>query len=214
MGSGCYSPQQYSNGILAAFGFFPTLKRYNHTPTTIDIGGGFTRGESFQEAAKVIRKAQNDLPPSVRLVAEPGRFYAATVQDLFTKVIGKKPCPSQKGWAYTIDESLYGQFSCIPFDYAKPKWLRIPSNPNDKQRPFTAATLFGRTCDSLDMIAKAKQAEELDVGDWLWWPNMGAYTTVTATEFNGFPRPPVFQASLPNPMDFLKGSVSRSRARE
>jgi hypothetical protein len=34
--------------------------------------------------------------------------------------------------------------------------------------------------------------EELDVGDWLWFPNMGAYTTVTASEFNGFPKPPVF----------------------
>ena len=28
------------------------------------------------------------------------------------------------------------------------------------------------------------------MGDWLWFPNMGAYTSVTASEFNGFPRPP------------------------
>jgi ornithine decarboxylase len=34
--------------------------------------------------------------------------------------------------------------------------------------------------------------EELEVGDWLWFPHMGAYTTVTASEFNGFPKPPVF----------------------
>jgi hypothetical protein len=38
--------------------------------------------------------------------------------------------------------------------------------------------------------------EELEVGDWLWFPNMGAYTRATASEFNGFPSPPVFQATI------------------
>jgi hypothetical protein len=33
--------------------------------------------------------------------------------------------------------------------------------------------------------------EELFVGDWLWFPNMGAYTRATASEFNGFPAPPI-----------------------
>jgi hypothetical protein len=41
------------------------------------------------------------------------------------------------------------------------------------------------------MIARSESAEELMEGDWLWFPNMGAYTTVTSTEFNGFPRPPL-----------------------
>jgi ornithine decarboxylase len=45
------------------------------------------------------------------------------------------------------------------------------------------------SCDSVDMIAKSESAEELMEGDWLWFPNMGAYTTVTSTEFNGFPKP-------------------------
>jgi hypothetical protein len=34
--------------------------------------------------------------------------------------------------------------------------------------------------------------EELEVGDWLWFPAMGAYTRATASEFNGFPVPPIF----------------------
>jgi hypothetical protein len=40
------------------------------------------------------------------------------------------------------------------------------------------------------MIASADEMEELEVGDWLWFPHMGAYTSVTASEFNGFPAPP------------------------
>jgi hypothetical protein len=31
--------------------------------------------------------------------------------------------------------------------------------------------------------------EELEVGDWLYFPMMGAYTSATASEFNGFPKP-------------------------
>jgi hypothetical protein len=33
--------------------------------------------------------------------------------------------------------------------------------------------------------------EDLEVGDWLYFPLMGAYTSATASEFNGFPKPEV-----------------------
>ncbi len=203
VGSGCYSPDQYTKAIYSSYGFFPFLKRQGHAPTTIDIGGGFTGGTSFYNTAKVIRACQNGLPLNLRMVAEPGRFFAETTHDLFTQVIGKKKSPTGNGWAYTIDESLYGQFSCIPFDHAKPKWLRV-KKPGSPQRPLTVTTLLGRTCDSVDRIATAQKAEELEVGDWLYWPNMGAYTTVTATEFNGFPRPPVKEVALPNTYELVK----------
>jgi ornithine decarboxylase len=101
-------------------------------------------------------------------------------------VIGKKPNPSG-GFRYTIDESLYGQFSCIPYDQARPRWIRI-RGPDESPRKSVQCILYGRTCDSVDMIAKG-YAEELEEGDWLWFPYMGAYTTVTSTEFNGFPKP-------------------------
>ena len=105
-------------------------------------------------------------------------------------MIGKKPSIDGNSWRYTIDESLYGQFSCIPFDHKKPAWLRV-SMPGEKtERRRVKGTLFGRTCDSLDLIATSDNMEELEVGDWLWFPNMGAYSSVTASEFNGFPKPP------------------------
>lgn len=57
------------------------------------------------------------------------------------------------------------------------------------ERRRTKALFFGRTCDSLDIIGRSQDAEELEVGDWLYVPNMGAYTTATSSEFNGFPKP-------------------------
>lgn len=48
------------------------------------------------------------------------------------------------------------------------------------------STVFGPTCDSLDMIVKDYPMPLIEVGDWLYFPNMGAYTTAAMTRFNGF----------------------------
>ncbi len=49
-------------------------------------------------------------------------------------------------------------------------------------------TLFGPTCDGLDTVAVGLPLPLLAPGDWLLWPNMGAYTLVP-------PPPPPLQAS-------------------
>lgn len=33
---------------------------------------------------------------------------------------------------------------------------------------------------------------KMEVGDWVYYPNMGAYTTVAASKFNGFDKPKVY----------------------
>ena len=134
-------------------------------------------------------------PRGIEWIAEPGRFFASNSFDFFVRVIGKKRA-RDGSWAYTIDDSLYGQFSNILFDHATPLWIRVPQ-VHDQSRKQVRGTLFGRTCDSVDVIAKADTMEELEVEDWLWFPGMGAYTRATASEFNGFPRPEVFIDDLP-----------------
>jgi ornithine decarboxylase len=202
VGSGCKDPAQYSLAIQEAAQGIRQLRSIGHEATTIDIGGGFIQGPLFRKTADTINPLLHRLDPSINVIAEPGRFFAASSHDLFVRVIGKKP--AKKGWRYTVDESLYGQFSCVPFDYAKPKWIRV-RGPKESARRSQPAILYGRTCDSLDYIASAEDAEELEEGDWLWFPHMGAYTTATSTEFNGFPKPPTYiieDEVLPNPKDF------------
>ena len=49
--------------------------------------------------------------------------------------------------------------------------------------------IWGRTCDDKDEIVSLRQdcyLPMLDVGDWLYFDNMGAYTNAIGTEFNGF----------------------------
>ena len=47
------------------------------------------------------------------------------------------------------------------------------------------ATLAGPTCDSSDVIGREVLLPDLAVGDLVVSPVMGAYTTVTASRFNG-----------------------------
>ena len=196
VGSESGDPQAHKRAIELASHECATLLAEGHNANIIDIGGGFVP-ETFQIQAAYIRHAilERKRGAGLRFIAEPGRFFATEAQDLFVQVIGKKS--GRAGWRYTIDESLYGQFTNILFDHQQPRWVRIPRVEGATGKRG-AGILFGRTCDSLDVIARSDDMEELEVGDWLWFPHMGAYTTVTASEFNGFPKPPVFlDDSLP-----------------
>ncbi len=196
VGSGCMDPLQYKKAIQTSHDVITTFNLAGHDADLVDIGGGFfSNQEQFERYARKIRCAMMTYEKrKLRYIGEPGRFFAESAFDLFVQVIGKKPNLTTGGWRYTIDESLYGQFSCIPFDHKQPTWVRVPTSYENKDKPArkrVKGTLYGRTCDSLDMIADSQDMEDLEVGDWLWFPNMGAYTSVTASEFNGFPKPPL-----------------------
>lgn len=189
VGSGSKDATAYAKAIKQCSSLLPSLWKSGHDGKIIDIGGGFLPNEGdFQWKALHIRGAITEATAEypVEFWAEPGRFFATNAFDFFVQVIGKKKGAAQ-GWNYTVDDSLYGQFSNILFDQATPIWSRVGSGT----RALTKGTLFGRTCDSLDMIARSDSMEELEVGDWLRFPRMGAYTRATASEFNGFPTPDV-----------------------
>lgn len=194
VGSGCHDVSQYVRAIDKVDSFWGKLLGLGAKDLrTIDIGGGFLANEyKFASAAAAIKKgvAKLNFAKGANIIAEPGRFFAAPSHDLFVQVIGKKPgLGNGTSWRYTIDESVYGQFSCIPFDGQKPPFARISLDKKKVERRKTPAVMFGRTCDSLDVICYGSEMEELEIGDWLYFPWMGAYTTVTSSEFNGFPKP-------------------------
>ena len=49
-----------------------------------------------------------------------------------------------------------------------------------------SSVIFGPTCDSIDVISRSVLLPKLHIGDWLYFNNMGAYTSAAASDFNGF----------------------------
>lgn len=56
--------------------------------------------------------------------------------------------------------------------------------------PLFSCTLYSPTCNAFDkLFLKEVQLPELDVGDWLVFPSMGAYMSTMSSAFSGFPLP-------------------------
>ena len=185
VGSVCQAPAQFARAIECAALVDPDRKA-----TVMDLGGGFVSDPAaFAAAAAAIRTAMPLFPATTRWIAEPGRFFAAPAADAEVEVIGVKPRlpPAISGTRVTLDESVYGIFSNIPFDGFRPIFEHLA--PDARHRPVEATTLFGRTCDSADCIVEDTLLPALRVGDRLRVRNMGAYTVVSSSEFNGFPAP-------------------------
>jgi ornithine decarboxylase len=58
--------------------------------------------------------------------------------------------------------------------------------------------LAGPTCDSVDVIAENLLLPELEIGDLVVGHTMGAYTSVTASEFNSLEKAKVLVLNAPS----------------
>jgi len=85
---------------------------------------------------------------------------------------------------YYLSDGVYGSFNNIVFDHASPSPATFKNSEVTRK-----SCLFGPTCDSIDVICKDIDLPELEIGDWLYFMNMGAYTVASASSFNGF-KPP------------------------
>jgi ornithine decarboxylase len=194
VGSASGDPSQYRRAIETCRDF--VVETGQHAEC-VDIGGGFVP-ETFAESSRVIRRAIADwyakspMSAPSQWIAEPGRFFSSRSHTLYAPIIGRKRGPGGVGWRYILDESVYGQFSCIPFDHARPHWLVVGGQSEGGdcgKRGKEKGFLFGRTCDSIDLIAYSEKMPVMNEGDWLCFPEMGAYTTASSSEFNGYPKP-------------------------
>lgn len=150
----------------------------------LDIGGGFPIPESkvnfnLPEMLSQINARLDEDFADVELWAEPGRYICGTAVNLLTSVVGVTERGGQP-W-YFLDEGLYGTFSGVIFD----QWdFKLISFKDGKKK--VAATFAGPSCDSLDIMFRGRMTVPLAMGDLLLVPACGAYTSASATTFNGF----------------------------
>lgn len=223
VGSGCSEPSVFDTAITAAKQVFDEAKEEGHSPSVLDIGGGFLGGsvQYLYDAASYINPALEEHFPEgsgVRIIAEPGRYMVANAFTLATPVINfrdtKIPAneipndlldsndtESVSTRMYFIDDGLYGSFNCVLYDHQAVH--PIPLNPCVGDGQTKVSSVWGPTCDGFDQVMKAVRLPELSVGDWLTWETMGAYTRSAAGNFNGFSAPGVKVIVNSHTSDFL-----------
>ncbi|MBK8856934.1 MAG: type III PLP-dependent enzyme [Opitutaceae bacterium] len=151
----------------------------------LDIGGGFPApyDESvrpFPELAKVINNELERLfPKDIQILAEPGRFLAAVSGTSVAAVIGKAVRDGKT--SYYINDGVYHTYSGVIFDHCKYPVKAF------KKGPTSICSVFGPTCDALDVVSMAENLPDLERGDLVYSVNIGAYSHASATYFNGFP---------------------------
>jgi ornithine decarboxylase len=191
VGSDCKSELAYKSAFSTVEWYLQTLTKCGILqPEILDIGGGFSGSKQddslFQYKIAPAIRENPILKDFKQVIAEPGRFFATQSCSLHTPVIGKKFIPTDGTYALTIDESIYGIFSGVPFDGFKPYFR---SSREGTSVPYT---IFGRTCDSGDIIVKdALLPSGTQEGDVLEVRDIGAYSYSSASEFNGFPKPKI-----------------------
>ena len=195
VGSGATDPAAFTYAVELARKAFDMGQFYGFHMHILDVGGGFCGGAPDAEgnvdfrgvdAALNAALAEHFAEGSVdglNIIAEPGRFFTETIATLGTLVYGRR-CRGKNAFDYWITDGLYGSMNCLMYDHAtvSPRPLLMHSK---ETTAFHPSTVFGPTCDGLDTVLRDYDLPEMDVGDWLMFPNMGAYTLCGASKFNG-----------------------------
>jgi ornithine decarboxylase len=92
--------------------------------------------------------------------------------------------------SYFITDGVYGSFNGLIYDHGSVTSLvmRDPKQPPPtpaQEATRVPSTVFGPTCDGIDLIYKHAPMPLLRRGDWLQFPNFGAYSIAGACPFNG-----------------------------
>ena len=199
VGSNCKVIGQFDRAFADARAVYNMAKEMGFNMNIIDIGGGFpgvdTDQLSFRDIAKEINDAIdkhfNDVP-DMKFIGEPGRFMCTSSHTLVNTIIGIKTTidteTGEKVYKYTIDDTVYGSFNCIKYDYATPQIQAF----NERTEKTYKSTIFGQSCDSMDKELNGRQhvnLPKLAIGDRVFVVNFGAYTCASSSGFNGFTPP-------------------------
>jgi ornithine decarboxylase len=188
VGSQSSSADAYVEALEIFRGLFDQAKKEGFALRILDIGGGFpipaiNENLDIITMLQSIHAAVRKYFPDTEIWAEPGRFICGTVANLITRVIGTQERNGKK-W-YFLDDGLYGTFSGVIFDH----WdFELETFKEAENIP---ATFAGPSCDSLDIMFQDKLTPPLDIDDLILVPNCGAYTSASATVFNGFAKTPI-----------------------
>jgi len=188
VGSQCLNPDNWRVGIERAKRVFSEMQLAGLDPRLLNIGGGYPVRHvkpipSIETIGDVVNECIADLPDSVRVMAEPGRYLVSDAAYFVCRVIGTAT-RAGKHWMYW-DAGVFG--GVIETTEGLNYQIRT-----DRSGDEISWAVAGPTCDSVDiMMRDCALPHDLQEGDFIYIRNAGAYTTAYASNFNGFPLPDV-----------------------
>ena len=198
VGSQCTNFDNYTSALAFTSEIFHNARKKGFNLNLVDIGGGFPvpydpQVPEFKQLATLLNSEFKRLfPDDIEILAEPGRFIVATAAVLISEIIGKARRDGKI--FYHINDGVYHTFSGVVYDH----W--IPNFTAFKEGEKEICAVVGPTCDSFDKITlSAELPGNLEVGDFLYTDNIGAYSTASSTKFNGFDGAKIIHKNLSAP---------------
>lgn len=183
-------PDAFARALRNARVVFDQAEALGLSLHTLDIGGGFT-SENFEAMASIIQQEVDLLYPShIRIIAEPGRFYASSPFTLVCNVIARRTIrdTATRSMSYMLylNDGVYGNLANIMYnENPRPELLKVGKlflygQDKDKDKSEgqarTEYSIWGPTCDGIDCIARGwifPGDYVVDVGDWIYFEGMG-----------------------------------------
>jgi ornithine decarboxylase len=196
VGTQSYLAENYRTGFEHCFAVAEEARsRHGIRVTHINMGGGYCDQEVARLHHTTVPRLLTEINEQVQranahgftVLAEPGRALVANSATLITEIIG---ATDRGGLRFLyIDDGVYGVLSGQMFDMRQYQFKVLPRHASRSalSSHLVATRVCGRTCDSIDIIAGDHQLPaNLSVGDILMVGNVGAYSSASASLFNGF----------------------------
>jgi ornithine decarboxylase len=151
----------------------------------LDIGGGFpapydaTSSRSASWPRSSTASSTGSFPRTSRSSPSRAASWCATAGTAVSKIIGKAVRDGKPATTSTT--------ASITPSPASSSTTAITTSRRSRSGPTQICSVFGPTCDALDVVSMAENLPRPRTGRLLYSENIGAYSHASSTYFNGFP---------------------------
>ncbi|BAL80417.1 diaminopimelate decarboxylase [Caldisericum exile] len=173
-------------------------EKFGYTPKELNVGGGFgivytesdlsvSKSDFVSAIKRGLLKHLTNLE-DIKILIEPGRSLIGDVGVIIYKVVRKKKVKDKE---YLFVDGGMGDNIRVPLYGAKYTVINLKR----LGREVKEYSIFGKYCESGDIVSLNVLLESVEEGDYLVMLSAGAYTYSMASNYNRFPRPGVVAIS-------------------
>lgn len=205
-GSYCEDKEIFQDALLTVRKLFNLASLFGIQLRFVDIGGGFVGNDE-----RLMKKYSNDINRGIEdyfadekyeIIAEPGRYFVSSAFTLVCSVVARRcrPKGDQTIFDYYVNDGIFNSFlgKYVGKSLSKQIFHVLNKNKEEEDKTLHNSTIWGQTCDIIDVLAENVLIPKLFIGDWLIVKNMGSYTISTHVDFNGFEKSKIYPVFLGN----------------